>query len=190
MTSDTWLRAIERATECLHCDDSIGHLASIAYLCQLENWILTLPHDEWDLPPKREPSEITGGIATQHWVPSQPVQRSATRRDPRGVSINNPYACMSEDADNETSEDEDEAGDQVLIQPTKDPMSLLRLFIRIRITISDLWAHLSKFQADAREWTEACKSLVNAITKSRDAMHLADSEISRYFQFENVNYPC
>ena len=187
MTTDTWLRAIERAAECLRCDDSRGHPASIAYLCQLENWILTLSHDEWDLPPMREPSVITGDIAAHHWVPSQPVQRSATRSDPRGVSTNNPYACIFTDADDETSEDEDEAGDQVLLQPTI-PMSILRLFIRIRITISDLWAHLSKFQADAREWTEACKSLVNAITKSRDAMHLADSEISRYFQFENVGY--
>lgn len=181
MTSDTWLRAIERATECLRCDDSRGHPAAIAYLCQLENWILTLPHDEWD----HEPSVITGDIAAHHWVPSQPVQMSATRRDPH---INNPYACIFTDADDETSEDEDEAGDQVLLQPTIHPMSTLRLFIRIRITISDLWAHLSKFQADARDWSEACKSLVNAITKSRDAMYLADSEISRYFQFENVGY--
>jgi len=60
-------------------------------------------------------------------------------------------------------------------------MTLLRLMIRIRTSTGDLWAYQSKGLADAHRWTEACVALVNAIAKSRDAMFLADDQISQYY---------
>ena len=60
-------------------------------------------------------------------------------------------------------------------------MTLLRLLIRIRTSTSDLWAYQSKGLADAHRWTEACVALVNAIAKSRQAMFLADNQISHYY---------
>lgn len=208
--SSAWLQAIDRATDCLrHVDaDSNGRTnragevpspshdsvaSSIAYLSQLEAWILAISHDQWDFPPTCKPADIAG-TAIPDWMPTQAAPMPATRKSRRNVGTNNPYACIaSTDAsDYETSDDEEEedveAGDQVLMQPKSQGLSLLRLCIRIRTTISDLLAHQSKSQADAHEWNDACISLVSAIAKSRDAMHLADSEISRYFQFEHVGY--
>jgi hypothetical protein len=123
-------------------------------------------------------------------IPSQAVTTNTNRRP--YFTSNNPFASIA-DSDDESQEqeaqeekredDEDEAGERpVLHQPGLDgKMTFLRLLIRIRTSTSDLWAFQSKALADAHAWTEACVGLVNAITKSREAMSLADSQISRYY---------
>ena len=202
-----WLQAIDRATDCLRRGDggngcagreggggepSREVMSSMAYLSQLEAWILTLPDVALHSPPTLEPAAI---VSPWDYRPSAAFPPLAAPMHParesrRHFSTDNPYACIaSTDAsDDETSEreddEEDEAGDEVLLEPTGQGMTLLRLLIRIRTTISDLWSSRSKALADARKWTDACIALINAIAKSRDAMFLADSQISRYFQCE------
>lgn len=217
-----WLQAIDRATDCLRRGGDGGNgragreggggeepsrevMSSMAYLSQLEDWILTLPNDDvaWHSPPTLEPAAIVSPWDFRPSAPYPPPPGTMMHPAPRGESRrrhfgtdNNPYACIAstDDAsdDDETSErehdEEDEAGDEVLLEPTSQGMTVLRLLIRIRTTISDLWAHRSKALADAREWTDACVALINAIAKSRDAMFLADSQISRYFQREEEGF--
>jgi hypothetical protein len=210
-----WLQAIDRATDCLRRHDGNGRagregrgveeplrevMSSMAYLSQLEDWILTLPDAAWHSPPTLEPAAIVSPwdyrlSAAFPPPPAIPMPAARDSRRRRHFGANNPYACIaSTDAsDDDTSareedDEEDEAGDEVLLEPTGQGMTLLRLLIRIRTTISDLWASRSKTLADAREWTDACIALVNAIAKSRDAMFLADSQISRFFQREQEGF--
>ncbi|KAL3775496.1 hypothetical protein ACHAW5_000241 [Stephanodiscus triporus] len=197
--SSAWLQAIDRATDCLRREGGGENVhevvSSMAYLSSLEDWILTLPEEAWHSPPTVEPATIVSpnyqpGAA----FPSRAAPTPATRESRRHFGTNNPYAgfASTDASDDDISEideqGEDEAGDEVLLEPTSHGMTLLRLLIRIRTTISDLWAHRSKALADAREWTDACISLVSAIAKSSDAMVLADSQISRYFQREQEGF--
>jgi hypothetical protein len=210
-----WLQAIDRATDCLRRGDggngraggeggweepSREVMSSMAYLSQLEDWILTLSDVAWHSPPTLEPAAIVSpwdyrpSVAYPPLAGSMHPAREEGRRGRHFGTDDNPYACIaSTDAsDDETSEgeddEEDEAGDEVLLEPTSQGMTLLRLLIRIRTTISDLSAFRSKAMADAREWTDACVALVNAIAKSRDALFLADSQISRYLQREEEGF--
>ncbi|KAL3806797.1 hypothetical protein ACHAXA_010157 [Cyclostephanos tholiformis] len=196
--SAAWLQAIDGATDCLRrCerngreragggDPSHEVMSSMAYLSQLEAWILALPDETWHSPPSLEPIAIVG--PWDHQQSASIPRMTSSRMIRRNFSTENPYASIAS-SDDETSEREDdmenEAGDEVLLEPTAiQGMTLLRLLIRIRTTISDLWSHRSKELADAHAWTDACVSLVHASSRSRDAMFLADSQISRYFQRE------
>jgi hypothetical protein len=67
-------------------------------------------------------------------------------------------------------------------------MTLPLMLIRIHTTISGLRASQSKTLAKACKWIEACIPLVNAITKSCNAMILKDSEILGYFQCEQEGF--
>jgi hypothetical protein len=77
----------------------------------------------------------------------------------------------------EKDDEEDEVGNEVLLEPTGQGMTLLRLLIHIRTAISNLWASRSKTLAKACKWTNLCMALVNAITKSCNAMSLWTVEL-------------
>ena len=164
----------------------------------------------WHSPPSLEPISIVGYSDPRMSVvvdasaeaetpsrrrrsmahPSAPPRTGSGRdRDEYGAS--NPYACIASSDD-----EDDDAGDEVLLEPTTsttsvdvDGMTLLRLLIRIRTTMGDLWSHQSGTLAYAHEWADACAFLIRAITSIREAMHLADGQISRYFQYEREDGP-
>jgi hypothetical protein len=164
----------------------------IQLVTRLEDWILTHPDDHdgaWHSPPTLEPIDIVGdwhrplygAVEAPRHQSLAPMPPSRIGR--RDYGMNNPYAAIASSDDQDDTEDE--AGDEVLLEPTTTTyihgMTLLRLLIRIRTTMGDLWSHRSRALADAREWNHACMSLDHACSLIREAMNLADGQISRYF---------
>ena len=109
----------------------------IQLVTRLEDWILTHPDDHdgaWHSPPTLEPIDIVGdwhrplygAVEAPRHQSLAPMPPSRIGR--RDYGMNNPYAAIASSDDQDDTEDE--AGDEVLLEPTTTTyihgMTLLR----------------------------------------------------------------
>lgn len=182
--------------------------SSIQYLESLESQLSSKRRSKWHKPPTQFPPQSPqslpssssaavplpllvpgpgpGPIPALSLTPSQVHLRHT--QQPR--ASNNPFetiALSDEEQDEESSstttssnDATDEAGDQP-VWNRDHGMTILRLLIRIGTSSSDLWTAKGRALSAAHEWTAGADALQQAIHKVRQALDLADTEITKFY---------
>ena len=211
----TWLKAIQDSTACLintNYNDQALVDASISYLEELERILLLFPPESppTQLPPPFSPFSFSSLTPSQA-MPSPravPVAAAASMTQKSTLLSRNPYAsiALNDDDDDDYESESDyenenengnntdllEAGDLPLLfsnnnNTNRTGMNGLRLLMRVCTSSADLWAHKgTRLSQQHRQWNEGVVALQRAIVCIRQALELADSQISRWLAEEET----
>eukprot|EP00977_Amphora_coffeiformis_P012684 scaffold3199_cov165-Amphora_coffeaeformis.AAC.7 len=202
--SQAWLEAIQHSTVCVRGQGRAASLqdleASLAYLGLLESILMQKPKHMWKYPPDADPPRFDPGptngvhnttmIVTPDTFPVSPV---AVVPAPVVFTSTNPFAVFLDfDDDDDDSDDEqqrrarqsnDEGGDEIVLDYHAGGMDVLRLVVRLDTSQSDVLAGKASLLAQQhKEWTQGAACLQHAIIKVRQALELADAQISKWYE--------
>jgi len=195
--SQAWLEAIQQATICVRGQGRTASLedleASLAYLIHLESILMQKPKHTWKYPPDSDPPLFghgttkdahTTAVVSPHTSPGSPVTVVPA---PSVFTSTNPFAAFL-DSDEDDSDDSDfqqsndEGGDDIVLD-YHAMMDILRIVVRLDTSQSDVQAGKASLLAQQhKEWTQGAACLQYAIVKVRQALELADTQISKWYE--------
>lgn len=115
---------------------------------------------------------------------------------PNSVISTNPFAAFLDSDDDDDDDqgfagdekkgDDQDAGDEIVINYQAGGMDILRLFVRLSTSQSDLQAAKATILAQTnKEWAQGATCLQYAIVYVRKALELADAQISKWYENRN-----
>ena len=147
--------------------------------------------------PAPETKNLSQGQMDALWPSVSPIKSSGAKKrskiSPPRVPGKNRYAIIASiDSDDEDDdEDLEEAGDRPLLHFNfwsvprnvggSRGMDVRRLIIRTCCAQSDLWNFMAMERVRAKEWTLGAKAYHQSGQKTRQALELADTEISKWW---------
>lgn len=187
-----WLSVINMAgTSCLREHDQSSLDQSMMYLETLETVLRKREH-KWDQPPHRNPPPFNqesslNQESSQEELLVPWVRVMAEREHVDAIARrNNPYGVFDEsDDDNESSSDEDET-ESISIEKSvsENSIAMRRLMIRILNAQSEILAAKATCFQKSSQWMLGAQQYTYSLEKIREALFLADSEISRFMAEE------